>query len=177
MSGAEAGVLAANADFYAAFRDRDAGRMDQLWATHHPVTCVHPGRRALTGRVDVMASWRAILHGETRFPIRCGDEIAFVLGDTAFVTCTEQLPGAELVATNIFMLENGAWKMVHHHASPLAALSSRPAPETLNGSRSGSRRLQLGGQPPYRRARKVDRAWEERGRSVAGVGRRTIGVH
>jgi len=28
--------------------------------------------------------------------------------------------GAALVATNVFALARGVWKMVHHHASPVA---------------------------------------------------------
>jgi len=43
------------------------------------------------------------------------------LGETAMVTCTEHIGEAELVATNVFFFEEGAWKMVHHHASPTAS--------------------------------------------------------
>lgn len=32
---------------------------------------------------------------------------------------------AHLAATNAFVLEDGAWRMVHHHAGPL----SQPIPE------------------------------------------------
>ena len=40
-------------------------------------------------------------------------------GDLAIVTCEESLDDNTLVATNIFAREDGAWRLVHHQASPL----------------------------------------------------------
>ena len=94
--------------------------MVELWAREHPVACVHPGWRALHGRDEVLASWRAILQGEGSPEVACGSPRVQLLGETAFVTCTEQLPGALLTATNVFIREQGAWKLVHHHAGPTA---------------------------------------------------------
>ena len=117
---AEEAVLAANRGFYAAFRTRDASAMERLWAKTSPVACVHPGWDAIHGRDAVLASFRAIL-GSSRSPdIRASHETVLFLGETAMVTCTEHIGEAELVATNVFFFEEGAWKMVHHHASPTA---------------------------------------------------------
>jgi hypothetical protein len=41
-----------------------------------------------------------------------------VHGRAAFVVGTEALPAGELVFTNIFCLEAGAWRMVHHQVGP-----------------------------------------------------------
>lgn len=113
-------VLAVNAAFYAAFAARDAGAMETIWARSAPVACVHPGWHALTGREAVMASWRGILNGPGAPQIVCTDATAHVVGDAAFVLCTERLPGGQLVATNFFVREEDGWKLMHHHAGPIA---------------------------------------------------------
>ncbi|TMB00535.1 MAG: DUF4440 domain-containing protein, partial [Deltaproteobacteria bacterium] len=93
-------VLAANAAFYSAFAASDARAMDAVWARRAPVACVHPGWEALVGRDRVMESWRRILRGGGASPISCGNAVAHLLGEAAFVTCLERLPGATLIATN-----------------------------------------------------------------------------
>jgi ketosteroid isomerase-like protein len=126
-------VLDANTAFYAAFAGRDVEAMDGLWARSAPVACVHPGWDVLTGREEVMASWRAILGGDAP-PITCTRASAHVVGPAAFVVCHERVPGARLVATNVFVREGGAWKMVHHQAGPLppAREESEPPGGALN---------------------------------------------
>jgi ketosteroid isomerase-like protein len=126
---AEEAVLAANRSFYAAFSGRSASTMERLWAKANPVACVHPGWDAIHGRDAVLASFRAILGSLQAPDIRASDEVVLFLGQTAMVTCTERIGEAELVATNVFFFEEGAWKMVHHHASPTAEeRPSKPRP-------------------------------------------------
>jgi ketosteroid isomerase-like protein len=120
MPPVEDDVLAANAAFYAAFASRDLDAMERVWAETAPVACIHPGWHALDGRAAVMASWRGILRGPGAPEITCASAVARVLGETAFVVCTEDLPGGQLAATNVFVRENAAWKLVHHHAGPVA---------------------------------------------------------
>jgi ketosteroid isomerase-like protein len=128
----ELDVLDVNSAFYAAFSARDLSRMDALWATTAPVACVHPGWDALRGRDAVMESWRAILNGPSSPDIGCSHAFAQVLGDTALVICREHVPGGDLVATNVFVREGGAWKLVHHQASPLATEGEEMPDEPLN---------------------------------------------
>jgi ketosteroid isomerase-like protein len=125
-------VLSANQEFYAAFSRRDFGALTRTWAKERPVACVHPGWPALHGREQVLASFRAILSSPDAPNVRASDEVAVVLGDVAFVTCVEHVGSAELAATNVFALESGAWRMVHHHASPMA----RSRPSTMPPSSS-----------------------------------------
>jgi ketosteroid isomerase-like protein len=113
-------VLAANQAFYDAFATRNIAVMGSLWAEHAPVTCIHPGWQPLRGREAVLASWRNILEGPNPPAIRCTAPSVHLLGESAFVICTERLPDAELVATNVFAREAGAWKLVHHHAGGVA---------------------------------------------------------
>jgi ketosteroid isomerase-like protein len=113
-------VLDANSAFYRAFSARDLGAMDSLWSRRSPVVCVHPGWDVLRGRDEVMDSWRAILSGAEAPKIGCSHAFAQVHGELAIVVCREHLPGGQLVATNVFALEDGRWRLVHHQASPLA---------------------------------------------------------
>ena len=113
-------VLAANATFYAAFAAKDPKAMEAVWARRAPLACIHPGWQALRGREAVLASWRSILSGPGAPPITCSGAVAQVVGDTAFVLCTERIPAAQLAATNVFVREDGAWRLVHHHAGSIA---------------------------------------------------------
>ena len=120
----ERAVLESNLSFYEAFAAQDFDAMDRLWSKRHLVACIHPGWPPLHGRERVMASWRTILAAEA-VAVRCEDARAHVLEDTAFVTCVEHVGNARLVATNIFVFEDGVWKMIHHQSAPFA---ERPLP-------------------------------------------------
>ena len=118
-------VLAMNACFYAAFDDKDFNAMSTVWSSEAEVTCVHPGWPPIRGHEAVMASWQAIFKGEGDAPT-CDAPSCHVNGDGAYVLCRERLGGAVLIATNVFARENGAWVLVHHHASPLARVPATP---------------------------------------------------
>lgn len=113
-------VLEANEAFYRAFAAHDARAMGPVWAERHPVACIHPGWDVLAGRAEVLASWRGILESADAPSISCSLAEAHVLGDVAFVTCHEVVSGGRLAATNVFVREAGAWRMVHHQATPIA---------------------------------------------------------
>lgn len=118
----ESEVEGANAAFYQAFRERNLAAMTSLWARKVPVSCVHPGMRAIEGHDNVMASWRGIL-GHPKSPVmECSNVKVHLLGTAAFVTCLEGNVGEtpKLVATNVFVLEEGKWKVAHHQAGPLS---------------------------------------------------------
>lgn len=126
-------LLATNAAFYDAFATGDIEAMDELWARSLPVACIHPGWPALHGRRDVMSSWRSILLDGDSPEIRCDDARASLLGTAGYVVCIERIGVEELVATNVFALEDGIWQIVHHQAGPLAADAESPPPgERLN---------------------------------------------
>src|SRR3954467_14814599 len=118
----EVDIVSANEAFYAAFRAEDLDAMDRLWAQRAPVACVHPGWPPLIGRDQVMASWKAILANGAP-PIRCASARVLMLGDVAEVVCDEQVGDDRVVATNVFVREDGRWAMVHHHGSHLIARS------------------------------------------------------
>lgn len=111
-------VLAVNATFYTAFAERDVEAMDEIWARATPVACIHPGWPVITGRDEVMASWQRILGNAAAPRVQCVSPEAFLCGDAIFVVCYERLESALLAATNIFVRENGLWRMIHHQAGP-----------------------------------------------------------
>jgi ketosteroid isomerase-like protein len=119
-------VLFANEAFYAALAGGDFAAMDDLWAGGAPVTCIHPGWPLLTGRSEVMASWKAILENPQPTVIEPVNAIAVIHGDVAFALCNEILPNAGLIATNAFVREVRTWKMIHHQSGP----APLPPPET-----------------------------------------------
>lgn len=128
MGALELEVLDANDAFYRAFSGRDPEAMAALWAEDHPVACIHPGSDVLAGRDAVLASWRAVLVPGGAPELSCSQAEAHVLGPVAFVTCHEVLrSGGRLAATNVYVRERGAWRMVHHHAAPIATGQARPA--------------------------------------------------
>jgi ketosteroid isomerase-like protein len=130
----EAAVLAANQAFYEAFAERNASTMERLWAREHVVACIHPGWAPLHGSDAVIGSWRAILGSPEAPDVACSDATALVIGDIAFVTCIEHVRDGKLAATNVFALERGEWRVVHHHAGPMAnrSVSRRPPASPLN---------------------------------------------
>jgi ketosteroid isomerase-like protein len=131
MTDADA-VLAANLDFYRAFGRSDYAEMDAIWARRVSVLCLHPGWTAIEGRDAVMESWRHIL-GDPDFHIMCHDERVHLYGDLAIVLCEEELAGGGLLAaTNIFIREDGVWRMVHHQASAIIPSGRGGTPAQLH---------------------------------------------
>jgi len=122
LSAPEAEILFANEAYYTAFASGDVDAMDAIWAQSAPVTCIHPGGPVLEGRDTVLESWVEILISGQTEGFTCRDSKAHVVGDLAWVTCLEVLGDGALAATNIFVRENGTWKMTHHQACPTSAL-------------------------------------------------------
>jgi ketosteroid isomerase-like protein len=118
----KARVLEANESFYRAFTRGDVAAMRALWAERDDVVCFHPGAYLLRGRADVLSAWQQILVAPAPLEMRCHDASVQLHGEVAVVTCYEGNGehSPHLAATNVFVLQGGQWKMLHHHAGPLA---------------------------------------------------------
>ncbi len=83
-----------------------------------------------------MTSWQRVLENPESPRISCLGAKVHRLGDVAFVTCFESVQGAMLIATNVFVREDGTWRMVHHQAGPVAdemlQVEQAPDPRSLN---------------------------------------------
>jgi ketosteroid isomerase-like protein len=124
-----ASVLEANAAFYRAFTRGDMSAMRELWAERAQIFCFHPGGTLLRGQVEVLGAWEQILAAPPPLDMRCHDAQVQLHGEVAIVTCYEgngaQAP--HLAATNVFLLEGGRWRLLHHHAGPLAQHARGPS--------------------------------------------------
>ncbi|HET9380180.1 MAG TPA: nuclear transport factor 2 family protein [Streptomyces sp.] len=145
-------VEAANTAFYEALERGDFETLTSLWLTpsdlgvdetyHDPadtgvISCVHPGWPVLTGRGEVLRSYALIMANTEYIQFFLTDVHVSVTGDTALVTCTENIlsggpapegsdePGPLLgqlvVATNVFRRTSDGWRLWSHHASPVLA--------------------------------------------------------
>jgi ketosteroid isomerase-like protein len=131
-----AAVTAANEAFYEAFEAHDLDGMSRVWLHDSSVRCVHPNRDLLQGWRAVRASWKEIF-GNLQWIRLSPTAVSVSVGandDVAVVVCTENVTeqrGDDLsvsvkVATNIFRKSAGAWRMVHHHASPAPVNVTQP---------------------------------------------------
>ncbi len=111
-------ILAVNKAFYDAFATGDFLSIKRLWSRENEISVIHPGSAALHGQKAVMMSWAMIFENSGAHAIECVDARAYLVGDSAYVVCREVFPEGQLVATNIFITEEGAWRMVHHQAGP-----------------------------------------------------------
>ena len=123
-------VEAANLAMYQAFESADVDRMAQVWDDADPdaVVCVHPGWPMLRGRAHVLRSWSAVMAGTDYIQFFLTDVRISVTGDTAVVTCTENVltevtesaqSGSSVVATNVLVRRPDGWRVQVHHGSPV----------------------------------------------------------
>ena len=80
-----------------------------------------------------MESWRSILSNPEAPRIACYDERVLLYGETALVLCEEELEGGTLIASNLFVREEGVWRIAHHQAGQIVRRQSeRRHPSRLN---------------------------------------------
>ena len=99
--------------------------MMSVWAGRAPLLCIHPGGPPLTSRDAIEQSWRAILDGAGGVQFTLSELQETHCGDVAVRFVHENIhhgPGlretAVVCATNVFVREDGSWRMRVHHASP-----------------------------------------------------------
>jgi ketosteroid isomerase-like protein len=127
--------------FYKAFERADLAAMMSVWAEEEDIVCVHPGGARHTGVVEVRESWRQILaQGQgLRFHlvgnrVFTGRMISIHSVYEHVTVAGESRPANPVLATNIYLLTDRGWRMLMHHASPLAtaAPSKEPPPSVLH---------------------------------------------
>jgi uncharacterized protein (TIGR02246 family) len=122
-------VEAANTALYEALESADVDRMAAVWDDADPdaVVCVHPGWPMLRGRGQVLRSFSAIMANTPYIQFFLTDVQVHVEGETAVVTCTENILTAvsqegasgQVVATNVFRRRPDGWRLQVHHGSPV----------------------------------------------------------
>ncbi|CAJ1932635.1 unnamed protein product [Cylindrotheca closterium] len=116
---AEFGVRAAQSQFYEAFSNQDYDLMQAIWSNGQDIQCNHPGMPRITGREDILKSWKALFEGP-QMDMEPTDSVVDICGGTAICRCVEQIDtSSRLEALNIYKREEGEWKMTFHMASPV----------------------------------------------------------
>lgn len=118
----------ANRAFYEALEQFDLARMRTIWLDDPGIKCVHPGGELIVGQDRVMESWRLIFGNSQGVRFEVVDLQLEVLGDMAWTNNIERfhidveqgVVISEAAATNLFVRRDESWKMVLHHASPIA---------------------------------------------------------
>jgi ketosteroid isomerase-like protein len=132
-------VEAANQAFYDAVETSDLDALEAIVLSGplaESVSVVHPGWPILRGRREVMRSYALIMANTEYIQFFLTDVEVAVDGDTALVTCTENiltggpaeedgsagsLVGGLVVATNVFRRTPAGWRLWAHHGSPVLA--------------------------------------------------------
>jgi len=120
------GVRAASDRFYDALTQMangDAQPMMALWSHSDDVTTMHPIGGREVGWDEVEGSWEAVADVAEGGEVTPSDRLVRVFGDTAYELVTEtasmslgdESVGGTYRATNVYRLDDGEWRIVHHH--------------------------------------------------------------
>ena len=122
------GAARTNRAFYSALERLDLPAMRELWLDDPSVKCVHPGGELIVGTDRVMESWRLIFENSRTVRFELIDLELEVVGDMALANHIERLHIGlesatvihEAAATNVYVRREEGWRMILHHASPIA---------------------------------------------------------
>ena len=122
----EDSVRQANENFYKAFNNRDIDLMKETWLNDSGSVCIHPGWGPLKGYDPIIKSWSDIFKNSHNMEIRLSQVEVIFSDGLAWVSCQENLTivtmdgvqSSYMVATNLYQLIDGQWRIMLHHASP-----------------------------------------------------------
>jgi len=119
-------LIAANDSFYSALNAMFVGDMtgmNAIWSHRDYVTQMGPFGGRLTGWEKVGADFQQNADMKFGGAISCKDMHAYVGNGMGYTTCVEEGENLDSTgtlmkvrhrATNVFELQDGAWKMIHH---------------------------------------------------------------
>ncbi|MBK7877612.1 MAG: nuclear transport factor 2 family protein [Planctomycetes bacterium] len=118
----------ANRAFYDALERCDLDALRTVWLDDPSVKCIHPGGELIIGPERVLESWRVVFENSKPWRFEILDLDLEVTGELAWASHVERLHVtvesgiliAESAATNLYVRREEEWKMVLHHASPIA---------------------------------------------------------
>jgi len=128
-------VRETNRRFYQIMENLSLEEMAEVWLTTPNCRCVHPGGPLLVGWEAVREGWRLLFESVHDLHIDVRRVEIHMEGAVAWLTCLERMTrtttnGVDRLvytASNLFVLEDGEWKLAQHHSSPLASESSHSA--------------------------------------------------
>ncbi len=130
---AQTEVRKASNRFYAALNrmaNGDAGSLADVWSHGEDVTTLHPIGGRQVGWEEVRESFENVAELVADGRIDLEDQLIRVAGDLAYelgvekgsFTLSGQKIDIEQRVTNIYRLEDGEWKMIHHHTDTSRAM-------------------------------------------------------
>ena len=121
--------------FYTAFANTDLEGMMAVWLESEALICIHPVGGKITGQKAVRASWGEVFRGSAglRFRLaevsRTQDALLAIHVLHEYITVPgENVERQPMVATNIYQLTQDGWRMILHHASPVAVQKQAEKP-------------------------------------------------
>jgi ketosteroid isomerase-like protein len=128
----------AESAFYDAFERANLSAMMAVWAETDDVVCVHPQGPRLVGFEAVRDSWMQIFSGGSQLRVRPteqrrfdGQSVAVRAVIERVMPAGEDAPVSIVCATNVYELTAAGWRMVSHHASPMAEAPAAQAEEPV----------------------------------------------
>ncbi len=118
--------------FYQAFEARDLDAMMAAWADDEEIICVHPGGPRMVGYDAVRTAWEQLFSGDVKLTFRLDEIVVIETVGLAMQSAIEHVSTSAgtargtAVATNVFMRTPSGWRVVCHHAAPVAALVTTP---------------------------------------------------
>ncbi len=122
--------------FYAAYNqvaNGDPEPMLALWSHAPYVSAMHTLGDSELGWEKVEAEWRRVSGTMTRgeiafeqFQEHGSGDVAYVVGiETGAIEVNEQVVEFRIRVTNIFELQDGTWKVIHHHGDAIPAMEKQ----------------------------------------------------
>lgn len=120
-------IIKANNQLYAGLNEMFKGNIEplnKLWSHSDETTYMGPFGGCLQGWNEIGGDFKKVADMKLGGKISCKDLHVYVGGDIGYASCVEVGenidPDGKPVsvshrATNIFHLENGEWKLIHHH--------------------------------------------------------------
>lgn len=124
-------LLAANAAFYEAMRAQSHERMMDLWMpASDEVSVAHPLHGLVVGGAEVASAWAGMFALGKMTDLEVEVVRTEVGRNVGWLLCRQKVQGVrgretvggERVATNIFHVYKGEWKMAHHSAAPVVMM-------------------------------------------------------
>ena len=111
--------------FYEAFERCDLSAMMAVWANEDNIVCIHPHGPRLAGLDAIRASWAEIFSAGPNFQLKVSEARVYESQTLCVRTVyeilslrSEKRTAAPILATNVFLLTPGGWRITLHHASP-----------------------------------------------------------
>lgn len=126
--------------FYQALTSLNLEAMAAVWLQEDYVRCVHPGWPQVEGWDAVSQSFQQIFENTDSLRVTVSRTSIHIEQTMAWVSCIEKIASSSpgridtvyVQATNLFVLRDGRWRMIQHHASHLPVESGPTETERVN---------------------------------------------